>query len=105
MVKSSNKLIGEIENKDLYDSDDNGDGAFMALQSTQHDRIGQQDIDLDIIDVKREKKQMGLLFDKLNNRKLQQNHNNVESQVTSLGFVQKISANELAANGIQLSLR
>lgn len=58
----------------------------------------------------KEKKEMGFLLKKLNNKKQQrEDPTSVENQVISLGMVQglskQISANELAAKGIKLSIK
>ena len=66
LVKTSNKLIGDIENRDLYNSDDGGDN--LGFTGNQEDLKG-QDIELDLGEMKREKKEMGLLFQKINNKK------------------------------------
>jgi hypothetical protein len=54
------------------------------------------------------KKEMNFLIKKIQDKK-QQSANSVENQVVSLGLVQslskKLSANELAAQGIKLSIR
>lgn len=102
MVKTNNKLLGEIENKDLYDSDEGL--CDRHLQDNQEDLRG-QNIELDLGEVKREKKELGQLFQKINNKKQQRvDPHSIESTVMNLGFVQniweKISANELAAKGI-----
>ena len=74
MVKTSNKLIGEIENRDLYDSDEgvlelDKEKLFGgAAYDNNMEMLGQN---LDFGEVKREKKQMDLLFNKIQNKKQQ----------------------------------
>ena len=102
MIKSSNKMIGEIENKDLYNSDD--DCGLKEVQQPANVEMRTDELDLGQQKPK-EKKEMDFLLRKLTNKK----GNAIEQQVVSLGIVQslqkQISANELAARGIKLSLR
>jgi len=71
MVKTSNKLIGEIENRDLYESDD------ALLDAKEKERLfggavydNQDGQTLDFGDSKpREKKEMNQLFNKINFKK------------------------------------
>ena len=111
-VKTSNKLIGEIENNDLYASDELNDG----FGATTHDRAnmfgGDEDlrgvaIDFGTDQPKDSNKQ---LLKKMKSKREEQDRNQgIEQDVVNLGFVQnlakKVSANQLAASGIQLSVR
>jgi hypothetical protein len=61
MIKTNNKLIGEIENKELYDSDENlPQQAFEPGFNT--DGIDLGELDLGISQTKGPKKEMGALF-------------------------------------------
>jgi hypothetical protein len=111
-VKTSNKLIGEIENNDLYASDELNDG----FGATTHDRAnmfgGDEDlrgvaIDFGTDQPKDSNKQF---LKKMKSKREEQDRNQgIEQDVVNLGFVQnlakKVSANQLAASGIQLSVR
>lgn len=111
-VKTSNKLIGEIENNDLYASDDGllNDG----FGATTHDRknvfeVEEEDLRGATIDFGNGSKPKEVKFlQKMKTKRDQQEHS-VEQDVINLGFVQnlakKVSANQLAANGIQISVR
>lgn len=101
MVKSTNKLIGEIENMDLYGEDDD----FKATTSGDVLGIDASTASLEIEYKQPQKKmEMSNLFKKIREKK-----NSIANQIVSLGMVEslskQISANELAARGIQLSLR
>ncbi len=64
LIKTSNKLIGQIENNELYTMDD-GDGELRpVIQDDQF--IGQ---DLEFGEVKVEKKQMSSLLSRINQKK------------------------------------
>ena len=111
MIKTSNKLIGEIENRDLYNSDDDNHG--VQVQQDPLNFAGNLDIDqtnstLDLTTRPQGGKKMDFLIKKIQDKK-QQNTSSVEHQVVSLGLVHslsnKLSANELAAKGIKLSIR
>ena len=116
MIKSSNKLIGEIENRDLYNSDDDnivGGGAGAQVQQDPLNFAGNLDIEqanstLDLNTRPQGGKKMDFLIKKIQDKK-QQSSSSVEHQVVSLGLVHslsnKLSANELAAKGIKLSIR
>lgn len=102
VIKSSNKLIGEIENRDLYASDDD-----VLPQKQYEDTNIYRGQDIEFGGRDREKKEIGTLFQRINIRK--QLNENSSSHVTNLGFVQhlstKISENELAAKGIKMSVK
>lgn len=83
MIKSSNKLIGEIENKDLYNSDD--DCGLKEVQQPVDVDMRADELDLGQQKPK-EKKEMDFLLRKLTNKK----GNAIEQQVVSLGIVQSL---------------
>lgn len=110
-MKTDNKLIGEIANNELYNSDED----LCGTRNHEHNTFLRQELDLDF-GSKPETKEKAvnppenkfLQKMKLQKQKKEENQG-IESQVINLGFVQtmasKLSANELAANGIQLSIR
>ncbi len=66
------------------------------------------ELDLGVVNRTQPKKEMNFLIKKIQEKK-QQSATSVENQVVSLGLVQslskQLSANELAAKGIKLSIR
>ena len=107
MVKTSNKLIGEIFNQDLYNSDDSGDlnhDADANMPHQQHLTYRNDELDLGIVQKPKEKK-MDFFIKKIQDKKV----GDVEQQAINLGLVETLSkqvtANELAAKGIKLSIR
>jgi hypothetical protein len=112
-MKVNNKLIGTIENADLYNSDDNflkDDNDFAAAHNNNVDRNQQLDLGLEERGSGEGSKGADNKFlMKMKTRKLEKDSGSIEQQVINLGFVQamatKLSANQLAANGIQLSMR
>ena len=116
MVKTANRLIGEVENQDLYNSDDEPQNQHDPLNfagnleldlNQTSSMINASELDLGVSRIQ-PKKEMNFLIKKIQDKK----HlaaNSVENQVVSLGLVQnlskQLSANELAAKGIKLSIR
>lgn len=114
MIKTANKLVGEIENNDLYNQDDDD----LPMNKDPLNFAGNLELDLGSTLINSEldlggtrtqpKKEMNFLIKKIQDKK-QQSANSVENQVVSLGLVQslstQLSANELAAKGIKLSIR
>ena len=116
MVKTANRLIGEVENQDLYNSDDEPQNQHDPLNfagnleldlNQTSSMINASELDLGV-SRSQPKKEMNFLIKKIQDKK----HlaaNSVENQVVSLGLVQnlskQLSANELAAKGIKLSIR
>jgi hypothetical protein len=113
-VKTSNKLIGEIENNDLYASDEgllnDGFGATTKDRSNVFE-IEDEDFRGQQIDFGNDQApKQGKFLQKMKTKKEVQDQNqSIEQEVINLGFVQnlakKVSANQLAAAGIQLSVR
>jgi hypothetical protein len=109
MIKTINKLIGSIENIDLYTMDDDIDG-IIESKTFAEQPSGMTNQYLDLGESKREKKEMNVLFNKINIKKQQrEDPTKVENSFVNCGMIKslhsQISANELAANGIQLSLK
>ena len=121
-VKTKNKLIGEIEDNDLYKSDEDcldGFGARFNRGGDLDDEEERQmyqgkDIEIDFTIPAKSKPETNNnvkgFLDKMKNKKMQQAQaQGVEQEIVNYGFVQalanKLSANQLAASGIQLSMR
>jgi hypothetical protein len=119
MVKTANKLVGLVENTNLYDSDERIADQGLGLDTVEENLLGRElELDLGHKDPDQEKQDSGEskkdkasgFMDKMKTkRQLQQQSMGIESQVVDLGFVQnlaqRVSANELAAKGIQISIR
>lgn len=113
-MKTNNKLIGEIENNELYNSDDELFAMNGGLREI-HDDMRNQNLELDFSLEKpeskeKEEKKDNKFLQKMKLQKKQKEENqSLEDQVINLGFVQniaqKMSANEMAAQGLQLSIR
>jgi hypothetical protein len=93
-VKTSNKLIGEIENNDLYASDDLNDG----FGATTHDRAnmfgGDEDLrgaDIDFGNDQPKDSNMHFLKKMKSKREEQDRNQGIEQDVINLGFVQTFS--------------
>lgn len=110
MLKTDNKLIGDIENNELYNSDDD----LLILNGAQReiqDDMRNQDLDFTVekpAESKEKEDNKFLMKMKLQKKQKLENQS-IEQQVINLGFIrnlaQKMSANEMAASGIQLSIR
>ena len=122
MVKCNNKLIGEIANNDLYASDEgvlnDGFGAPGHRGDLGGDgedfRHQQLELDFACTNVSSgavENAPMNTtFFQKMKTkREIQLQNQGIEQDVVNLGFVtnagEKVSANQLAASGIQISVR
>lgn len=109
VLKTGNKLIGEIENNELYNSDDD----LMVLNGAPReiqDDMRNQNLDFSIAKPESKDKEDNKFLMKMKLQKQQKLENqSIEQQVINLGFIrnlaQKMSANEMAASGIQLSIR
>lgn len=94
-IKTSNKLIGELENNDLYASDEEGDTAKPAVE--QEDLRREQ---LDLGTTQANKKDMNKFLQKF------QAKASIKDVPTGLGLLRgDLNINELAAKGIQISLK
>ena len=84
MIKTSNKLIGEIYNQDLYNSDDSDtlrhDADMPAIQHQQSFR--NEELDLGMVQ-KAPQKKMDFLIKKIQDKK----QSGVEQQAINLGLV------------------
>jgi len=112
-VKTTNKLIGEIEDKGLYGSDEellnDGFGAGGREEMHLDQDLRGQDLQLDFgakPTVEADKATGGAFLQKMKTkRQLQEEEGGIEQSVINLGFVknlaaQTMSANQLAASGI-----
>lgn len=105
IIQTSNKLIGDIERDDIY-----GDEELNFCQEEQHDLKKEELIFEEKPEEAEDKKSKPKFLMKMKT-KIQQKEGDkdVAQSVVDLGFVksiaQKISANQLAANGIQISMR
>ena len=121
-VKTKNKLIGDIEDNDLYGNDEDcldGFGSRFNRPGDLDDEEERQmyqgkDIEIDFKIPTKNKPEANNnvkgFLDKMKHKKMQQEQaQGVEQEIVSYGFVQalanKVSANQLAASGIQLSMR
>ena len=99
MVKSRNRLVGAIQNNDLYGDDD--DYARRENEEMVHD----EDCEGQVLDLG--------LGEKSNAPKKQFNFMNkaavdasdLNAKIKQLGFIRDTNVNELAARGVNLSLR
>ena len=116
-IKTKNKLIGEIQDNGLYKSDEDLDGFGAnghgpgAMQDDDGEDYQGKDIEIDF-GANKEKNdgKVAKFLDKMKTKKLvQEKTQGVEQEIVNYGFVQavaqKVSANQLAASGIQLSVR
>ena len=70
MIKTSNKLIGEIENKDLYNSDDDNVGAFAGdggMSAFAKEYAQGEELDLGVSQPK-EKKEISTFLNKISHK-------------------------------------
>eukprot|EP00347_Sterkiella_histriomuscorum_P004010 403362094 len=113
VVKTQNKLIGEIVNSDLYAQEDDNDDLLNVDREKLFGAANDMDLrneELDLGVSNNQKKDMSQLFSKIQNKKQMQNQP-IENSIVSMGLVQglngksKISANQLAAKGIKLSIK
>ena len=111
-VKTTNKLIGEIENNDLYASDEgllnDGFGATTMDRKNVFE-VEEEGLRGATIDFGNEQKPKERQFLQKMKTKMDKKELSIEQEVFILGFGQnlakKVSANQLAANGIQISVR
>lgn len=120
-VKTTNKLIGDIANNDLYRSDEDlldgfgGQGKSNAGMNNGDDsdeNYQGKDIEIDFsknTTKKTDGKSVSFLANMKNKKEKQELSMGVEQDIINYGFVstlaKKVSANQLAASGIQLSMR
>ena len=99
MIKTNNKLIGSIMNKQLYDSDE-------EKATTQEDCSSLRMEKLEIEKrVPKEKKELGAIFKKMNSLKMD-SKKDIGGSLGLIDSLQRhVSVNELAANGIQISIK
>ena len=107
-IKTGNRLVGVIENNELYGADDDvqminaeeneqpfyEDRELMDIDPTQKLDLGSTQI--------AQKKDFSSLFGKL---KSKGETTGIQSKIKNLGFQKDISLNELAAAGIKISLK
>ena len=100
MIKVKNKLVGSVEQGDLYASDD---GLIENLRDA-HESVEIKDEKLDLGTLQQAPKMSTNSF-LAKIKKGAPNENNASTQIQQLGFLQAATVNELAARGFQLSIR
>lgn len=102
MIKTNNKLIGEIQNNDIYDSDENLPQQTFEQAFNTDSILGE--LDLGTAQPKGQKREMSSLLEKIRGKNTAIEH----KVVTQLGLIdalgRKVNTNQLAAKGV-LTLR
>ena len=101
MIKSSNRLVGALENNTLYCSDD--DNLQQESQGFDNEIEVDGKNELNVLTKSGPKKELGSLLGKL--KKTTSTGDEIDSRIRQLGFKGNVSANELAARGVKLSIR
>mmetsp|Transcript_43107 Transcript_43107/g.31489 ORF Transcript_43107/g.31489 Transcript_43107/m.31489 type:complete len:106 (+) Transcript_43107:433-750(+) len=96
MLKTSNKLVGAIFNKDLY-VEDEGVGGIEEVADLRNEKIDFES------HLPAKRKELGQVFRKLNSLKGQTKVGGEFGIIDTMN--RELSLNELAAKGVHLSLR
>lgn len=97
-MKSRNKLIGDIQNNELYADDDEQP---MEKVEFQEDYNHGEQLDLGLGDKTNAPKKQFNFF----NKQSKLDTTDLNAKIKQLGFSRDITVNELAAKGVNLSLR
>lgn len=98
IVKSRNRLIGDIQNNELYADDDEQP---MEKVEYQEDFNNGEQLDLGLGDKTNAPKKQFNFF----NKQSKLDTTDLNAKIKQLGFSRDITVNELAAKGVNLSLR
>ena len=100
MVKTRNKLVGDMQNNDLYGSDDDKDyQAYSDQEMLEIEPNEQLDLGIETRE-NAPKKQLNFM-----NKGGPVNAADLNAKIMSLGFSRETNVNELAARGVKLSFR
>ena len=98
LIKSRNKLVGDLQNNELYDCDDDAVG---RQDYEDHDMIDEEQLDLGMGNKDNAPKKLFNFF----NKKSEGNSADLNAKIQQLGFSRDTNVNELAARGVKLSFR